>query len=285
MGNTPNPIPNIVLTIAGFDPTGGAGIIADTKTIREFHAYPVGLVTSLTSQNSRGFYKAISTPTNLLKHQLKSIIQDFTINAIKIGMISEISTLNFIIDALSHELKGVPTVIDPIISPTKANKEMSMPMIDIYCQKLMPLATIITPNINEAQIFTGKTISSVKSLKEAASILLATGTKSVFITGGDHFLSLNNDTLTDIFLEKNNLKVYRHKTINTTNTHGTGCMLSSAIAANLAKNYDNETSVKLARDYILKQIKLSSRIQLTNNNGKPNEYGPLGLLTLNKSKS
>ena len=243
-----------VLSIAGSDSIGGAGIQADIKTCCSIGVYAMTAITALTSQNTMGVRAVMPTPADVLRSQLDAIFEDVTPDAVKIGMIPNSECAEVIADVLEKFLPE-KIVIDPVMIATSGDSLSSESSIKVLKNRLLPLASIVTPNIPEAEALTGLLICQKGDIKEAANhILNEYCCQSVLIKGG-HFCP--EDTLiTDYFLHHESTEVlFNRPRIDTKNTHGTGCSLSSAIASYLAKGHNITNSVKFALQWEFKAIR------------------------------
>ena len=233
------------LSIAGSDCSGGAGVQADIKTMTISGVYAMSVITALTAQNTLGV-RAISEVTpEFLKEQLDAVFEDIFPDAVKIGMVSSKELIETIAERLKC-FKAKNIVVDPVMVATSGSKLIKSQAIDELKKRLFPLADLVTPNIPEAEALTDLKIRSEKDMEKAAKFICEKYGCNVLIKGG-HCLSEAND-----FLYKNNGNYlwFKGERIKNSNTHGTGCTLSSAIAANLAKGYGLDESVKRAKEYI-----------------------------------
>ena len=231
------------LTIAGSDCSGGAGIQADIKTMTANKVYAMSAITALTAQNTTGVSGIVNIDKDFVKSQLEMIFEDIYPDAIKIGMVSS----SDIVEAIEYELvkyKAKNIVLDPVMVATSGSKLIEDKTIKTLQEKLFPLASVITPNIMEAEVLSGVSIKNDKDML-AAKIIYDNYGCAVLLKGGHSINDAN-----DLLYEDKRAKWFFGKRINNPNTHGTGCTLSSAIAANLAKKYTLEESVKRAKSYI-----------------------------------
>ena len=249
------PLP-ICMTIAGSDSGGGAGIQADLKTFGSLDCYGVSAVTSVTAQNTVGVSDIHIIPNTVLKNQINSIIKDIGFDAVKTGMLPEESTVIHIAKLLG-ESSNLRLVIDPVIVATSGDVLISSKAIKALKQKLFPLATIITPNLSEAEELTEMKIKSKEDIYKACKILNNYGPKSVVIKGGHFFKS---DVSEDVFYDGNKFESFSVKRINTSSTHGTGCTFSAAITAFLARGEELIASVKLSKEYVTEAINKAYKI-------------------------
>lgn len=243
------------LSIAGVDPSGGAGIIADLKVFIAHNVYAMGVVTAVTAQNTKGLYGFESVSTNLIKKQIEAIFDDVDVDIIKIGMTSSVEIIEIIANTLK-DIKNLPKVVlDPVMSCKNGDILLESSSKFALLKELFPLAYIITPNLYEAQEILGKKLSTIDDFKNACKELLSYGCKNVYFKAGN----VNGVSL-DIFYDGLNFEFFEAKRLDTTSTHGTGCSLSSAIAANLANDQDLKTAVKNAKEYVFNGIKNSFHV-------------------------
>lgn len=236
---------NTALTIAGSDSSGGAGIQADLKTMLANHVYGMSAITALTAQNTTGVTDIMEVTPEFLAEQLDSIFTDIKPDAVKTGMVSSSQLIDIIADKL-REYKAVNIVVDPVIVATSGAKLICDDAMETLKKKLLTLATVITPNIPEGEVLAGMKITSKEDMVTAAEKISNTYGCSVLLKGG-HSLNDANDLL----VEQGKEPVwFMGRRIANTNTHGTGCTLSSAIASNLAKGKSLEEAVKGAKNYI-----------------------------------
>ena len=232
------------LTIAGSDSSGGAGIQADIKTMTANGVYATSAITALTAQNTTGVYGILESTPEFLANQLDCIFTDIFPDAVKTGMVSSTALIAVIADKL-RQYKARNIVVDPVMVATSGARLISEEAVDALKEKLLPLATLLTPNIPEAEVLSGMTISAPAGMERAARAISEQYGCAVLCKGG-HQISDADD-----LLWRNGAGVwFRGRRIQNSNTHGTGCTLSSAIAANLAKGYDLDRSVQRAKDYI-----------------------------------
>lgn len=232
------------LTVAGSDCSGGAGIQADLKTMTMNGVYAMSAVTALTAQNTTGVRAIQESTPEFLKQQLDSIFEDIFPDAIKIGMVSSSELICVIADRLRY-YKAEKVVVDPVMVATSGSSLMKTDAVQTLIEKLFPIATLVTPNIPEAQVLSGITIESKEDMLSAAKFIGDTYGCAVLLKGGHSVNDAN-----DLLYASGEMVWVEGKRIQNPNTHGTGCTLSSAIAANLAKGYDLVTSVRRAKQYI-----------------------------------
>ena len=239
-----------VLLIAGSDSSGGAGIQADIKTVTSLGSYAMTAITAVTSQNTTGVSSITSIPPKEIKEQIEFTSKDIKPHAIKIGMLHSSKVINSVIKSLK-KIKIKKIVLDPVMVAKGGAKLIDNKSINILKKKLIKQISIITPNIPEAEILTKTKIKCVNDMINSGKILLKMGAKNALIKGGH----LNEKFIYDIFLNKNEIKIYKSKKINTKNTHGTGCTLSSAITTYFSCGKTLKKSCELAINYVNHSIK------------------------------
>ena len=232
------------LTIAGSDSSGGAGIQADIKTMTANGVYAMSAVTALTAQNTTGVYGILESTPEFLASQLDCIFTDIFPDAVKTGMVSSAALIHVIADKLT-QYQAENLVVDPVMVATSGSRLISQEAVDALKELLLPLATVLTPNIPEAEVLSGLTISGPADMEKAAQAIGEAYGCAVLCKGG-HDLNDANDLL----WRNGTCKWFHGRRINNPNTHGTGCTLSSAIASNLAKGYDLDTAVERAKAYL-----------------------------------
>jgi hydroxymethylpyrimidine/phosphomethylpyrimidine kinase len=255
-----------VLTIAGSDSGGGAGIQADLKTFAALGCYGMSAITALTAQNTVGVQGIHAVPADFLKAQLQSVIEDIGVDAVKIGMLHDPAVVEVVAWAVQHyKLRNV--VLDPVMVATSGDRLIAEPTIQVLVDVLFPLATVITPNLDEASLLLQRPIGSVDDLPSAAQALLAQGAHAVLLKGGH----LPGEQVVDLLARPGQPDIeLASPRIPSRNTHGTGCTLSSAIAANLALGATLEEAVRLARFYILEAIRQGARVVVGHGHGPLN---------------
>ena len=232
------------LTIAGSDSSGGAGIQADIKTMTANGVYAMSAVTALTAQNTTGVYGILESTPEFLASQLDCIFTDIFPDAVKTGMVSSTGLIEVIADKLK-QYKAKNIVVDPVMVATSGSRLISQEAVDALKALLLPLATVLTPNIPEAEVLSGLTISGPADMEKAAQAIGDAYGCAVLCKGG-HDLNDANDLL----WRNGTCKWFHGRRIDNPNTHGTGCTLSSAIASNLAKGCDLDTAVERAKAYL-----------------------------------
>lgn len=237
------------LTIAGSDTCGGAGIQADLKSFSANGVYGMSVITAVTAQNTMGVFGIQDINPEMIEAQIDVIFNDISVDAIKIGMVSKIESIKSISKSLKKAEKLPMIVLDPVMISKSGFNLLSKDAKETLINELFPLATLITPNLPEAEEILGIEIKTLGDMKEAALKLKELGPKAVLVKGGH----LEGEA-TDLLFDGKEFIVLPQKRINTTHTHGTGCTLSSAIAANLAKGMTIEAAVREGKKYVTTAI-------------------------------
>jgi hydroxymethylpyrimidine/phosphomethylpyrimidine kinase len=258
-----------VLTIAGSDSGGGAGIQADLKTFAANKCYGLSVLTALTAQNTQGVTAIHAVPANFVEAQMEAVLTDIGTDAIKIGMLFSAELIEVVVRTLKkHGASNV--VLDPVMVAQSGDKLLQDTAITTIKEHLIPLADIITPNVPEAEVLLGRKIDDTSCMIEAARDLARFGCQSVLVKGGHLAKTHSTDFL--YLTPKNRLIEYTAEQVHTINNHGTGCTLSSAIAAQLAHGYDIQTAVGNAKDYITAAIKTGAHYVLGKGNGPVHHF-------------
>lgn len=232
------------LTIAGSDSSGGAGIQADIKTMTANGVFAMSAITALTAQNTTGVAGIMEASPEFLKQQIECIFTDIRPDAVKIGMVSSAELIIAIAEKLA-EYQAENIVVDPVMVATSGAKLISDDAIDTLKERLLPMADILTPNIPESEVLSGMEIRTEEDMIKAAEKISENYHCAVLLKGGHQLNDAN-----DLLYRKGSYRWFYGKRIDNPNTHGTGCTLSSAIASNLAKGFDMDTSVERAKAYI-----------------------------------
>lgn len=256
-----------VLSIAGFDGSGGAGIQADTKTISALGCYATNVLTALPVQNTQGVRKIYDIPTQAVQDQLETIFDDIYPHSIKIGMVHSVALVRTIAHFLK-EYKG-QIVFDPVMVSTSGHKLIHDDTIQACIEELFPLATLITPNLDEVTVLVNDKVEVLEHMQDAGKKILALGTKAVLVKGGH----LNTETLTTLLVQDSaDTKSFTSPRVDTQNTHGSGCTLSSAIASYLARGGTLETAVERGLDYVYQAIFEGRKLAIGQGNGPLNHF-------------
>jgi hydroxymethylpyrimidine/phosphomethylpyrimidine kinase len=239
---------NRLLTIAGSDCSGGAGIQADLKTFAALGGFGMSVITAVTVQNTRGVRGAQDIRPDIVAGQITAVFEDIRVDGVKVGMVSRTETILAIAKALAPH-RSVPIVVDPVMVSKSGYHLLAPKAVDTLVQKLFPLSTMITPNLPEAELITGMDVRTPRHMREAARRLHDLGIPHVLVKGG-HLAS----EATDILFDGSAFHEFPGIKIDTRHTHGTGCTLSSAITAFLAEGKAPETAVPLAKEYVTRCI-------------------------------
>lgn len=258
-----------VLTIAGSDSGGGAGIQADLKTFAALGCYGASVITALTAQNTVAVRAIHAVPVDFVAQQMDAVLEDIGADAIKIGMLFSPELIRTVAQGLRrHQAQLV--VVDPVMVAQSGDKLLQDEAIEALKSELLPLATLITPNVPEASILLGQAIDTPDQARQAASDLMRWGSGNVLVKGGHLETNASDDYL---FLgRENHLVVLPGQRLETRNNHGTGCTLSSAITAGLAKGLDLQTAVSQAKAYIEGAIEAGSEYVLGKGHGPVHHF-------------
>ena len=263
-----------VLTIAGSDSSGGAGIQADLKTFSALGCYGMTAITALTAQNTVGVQAIHAVPADFLKAQIQSVMDDVGVDAVKIGMLHAPGIVEVVAWAIDHyQLKNV--VLDPVMVATSGDRLIASETVEVLVKELFPRATVITPNLDEAALLLQRPLTQASQLETAAADLLAMGAQAVLLKGGH----LQGKEVVDLLMQpKAAPQRLASERIASTNVHGTGCTLSSAIAANLAMGEPLDRAVGLARSFILEAIFHGARVRTGQGHGPLNHgHAPVAM--------
>lgn len=257
-----------VLTIAGTDPSGGAGIQADLKTFSALGCYGMSVITALVAQNTTGVWAIHNIPPDFVQQQLDAVMEDVRPDTIKIGMVHT-SQLVEIIAATLKKYPDIPVVFDPVMVATSGDKLIEDATIEVIVSQLFPLVTLITPNMDEASLLAGMPIETVAQMQQAGNIISRTGCKAILMKGGH----LKTEQLTSILMDRNGIvNTYVSDKVDTNNVHGSGCTLSSAIASYMARGEELQNAVALAQEYINGAIYHGRDVLIGNGNGPLNHF-------------
>jgi hydroxymethylpyrimidine/phosphomethylpyrimidine kinase len=260
--------PPIVLTIAGSDSSAGAGIQADIKTCASLGVYSASVITNITAQNTCGVQAIHPIPIDIIEAQLRAVFTDLNISSVKIGMLGTTDAINLVSQIL-QEFCPKHIIVDPVMIASSGNPLIETAAIDALKTQLFPISTLITPNIPEAAALLGIAQAESKSaMYETLKKLNKYGSQSSLLKGGH----LIGDTCIDLLLENNHIHEFIQAKINTKNTHGTGCTLSSAISANLALGYSLKDAVYNANTYLNQAIKHSDHLKIGEGSGPVHHF-------------
>ncbi len=239
----------IALTIAGSDSGGGAGIQADLKTFHQFGAFGTSAVTALTAQNTLGVTGVHVVPPGFLRAQLDALAADLPPAALKTGMLADAALVAAAAEAIAAHRWG-PVVVDPVMVATSGDRLLAPEAETTLLERLVPLAAVVTPNLDEAALLVGYPVRDVAAMERAGRDLLAAGAGAALVKGGH----LDADTLTDVLVTRAGTRRFTHARLATASTHGTGCTLSAALAAGLALGRPLERAVEDALDFVHRAI-------------------------------
>jgi hydroxymethylpyrimidine/phosphomethylpyrimidine kinase len=243
-----------VLVVAGSDSGGGAGIQADIKTITMLGGFAMTAVTALTAQNTLGVDEVMAVEPRFVAQQMRSVLSDLGADAIKTGMLGSARVVEVVADMCESLAFGVPLIVDPVMVAKGGARLLDKGAHDALVLRLLPLASLVTPNVPEAEILTGMRISSLRDMERAADALLGLGPSAVLMKGGH----LEGDTVVDILRTADGAEHrFESPRIATRSTHGTGCTLASGIAAGIAEGLTLQGSVARARAFVVKAIELA----------------------------
>ena len=237
-----------VLIIAGSDSGGGAGIQADLKTVTALNGFAMTALTALTAQNTLGVHAIHDVPEDFITQQIEVVLTDLGADAIKIGMLHRASVIHAVADALDRFAPDTPLVLDPVMMAKGGHALLETDAMTAMKERLIAKATLVTPNVPEAEALTGMKIVSVEDFPRVAK---AIGAKAVLVKGGH----MDGDVLTDVLWQAGKVQSFEGPRIDTPHTHGTGCTLASAIACGLAQGLDMVAAVERGRAYVLEAIK------------------------------
>lgn len=255
-----------VLSIAGSDSGGGAGIQADLKTFAALGCFGMTAITAVTAQNTVGVAAIHGVPPEMVKAQIDAVVGDIGVDAIKIGMLLSADIVQAVADALRQLDPRPPIVLDPVMVATSGDRLLAPDTVEVMVRELFPLATVVTPNLDEAVLLLQRPIASAEALLDAAVDLVGLGAPTVLVKGGH----LEGDEITDAFAAADGrTQLFRAPRIESGNVHGTGCTLSSAIAAHLAMGRPLTAAVKLGRSFVREAI--AAGVEVTTGHGR----GPL----------
>lgn len=236
-----------VLSIAGSDSGGGAGIQADVKTITALGGYAMTSITAITAQNTLGVFEVMVVDPLLVERQIEVVLDDLGADAIKLGMLANRTTVELVARQLEARARTIPVVLDPVMVATSGARLLDASAERALAERLLPISALVTPNVPEAQALTGVQINSADELGAAADQLLLRGANAVLIKGGH----LPGETVVDLLRTADGFeRRFEHERLNTRATHGTGCTLSAAIATSLAQGLTLESSVARAIDFV-----------------------------------
>jgi hydroxymethylpyrimidine/phosphomethylpyrimidine kinase len=268
----------VALTIAGFDPSGGAGVIADVRTFAAFGCFPTAAITSVTFQNTVGVFGAVHQSAEAVRSQVLPLVEDFNIACLKTGMLPTLEVIEEVA-RLSASGKVPPPIVDPVVCSTSGYALVDEKALASLIATLLPVSRLLTPNILEAELMTGIPIRDEEDMEEAAQKLAGMGARAVLLKGGhlgeraetgkrghgergeeDSEGERAEPTVSDLFFENGEARWFRGPRVQSTSTHGTGCSLSAGIAAGLAMGLDLTTAIEAARGFVVNAIRTAPGI-------------------------
>jgi hydroxymethylpyrimidine/phosphomethylpyrimidine kinase len=258
----------IALTIAGSDSSGGAGIQADLKTFSALGLYGASVITAVTAQNTRGVQGVETMPAAFVALQLRSVLDDLDVSAIKTGMLATREIVLAVAAALGPIAERVPVIVDPVMVATSGDALLQPDAVDAYRTALFPLAALITPNLAEAARLTGRTVATSLDQMDQGSALIADGARAVLVKGGH----ATGDEAVDVFVMQGYVKTFAAPRIDTRHTHGTGCTLSAAIAAGLALGQPLPIAIERAKDYLTAALRAGDTLRIGAGSGPVDHF-------------
>ena len=240
-----------VLIVAGSDSGGGAGLQADVKTVTALGGYAATAVTAVTAQNTEGVFGVHTVPPDFVVRQLELVLDDLGADAIKTGMLASADVIDALADALARLAPDVPLVVDPVMLAKGGHALLAPAAARTLRERLVPRATVLTPNLPEAEALAGRSLGDPVALLEAGRALLDLGPRAVLLKGGH----IDGPEVTDLLVTREGVRRFRSPRIETRHTHGTGCTLASAIAVGLAQGLTVEHAVARARSYVLQALR------------------------------
>ena len=267
----------VVLSIAGSDSSGGAGIQADVKTFASLGVYGATAITAITAQNTEGVYSQLAITPQMVYDQILAVVDDLHPTVVKVGMLANADIALAVAEALAKY--SLPLILDPVIVSSTGHRLLSLDALDALKQRLLPMSMLVTPNIPEIEVLTGRSISSYHDKEQAALTLFGYGARAVLLKGGHE----DGDQKSDILFINSQSGIesltFTSETITTRNTHGTGCTLSSAIAAFIARGCDMVEAIREAKNYVAEAIRSGADVEIGGGIGPVNHgFNPKKML-------
>lgn len=256
-----------VLSVAGSDPSGGAGIQADLKTFSALGAYGAAAITALTAQNTRGVTGVMPVPGHFVAAQLEALFTDLDVHAVKTGMLGGPDVVDAVVDAVRRHRVG-NVVVDPVMVATSGDRLVDDETVAAVRERLLPVATLITPNLPEAATLLGWDSVTAGTMTKAADALRGLGPQAALVKGGH----ADSAEAIDVLADADGIREYRAPRVETRNTHGTGCTLSSAIAARLAHGAELRTAVDDAKKYVSAALAAADSLQIGQGSGPVHHF-------------
>ena len=248
MNHSNNTVWPVVLSVAGYDPSAGAGILADLKTFAAHNCYGVAALTALTVQNTQGVASVHPVEPSLLRESILSLLADGRVRALKLGMLCNQGAGEIVSEILESN-RGLPAVLDPVVRSSDNFDLLDAPGLEFVRRQLLPRVTVVTPNMAEAAALAAMPVENLENMKTAARKLVEMGARAVVVTGG------HLDKAVDVFFNGTKMESFAGDRVKPDNTHGTGCTFSSAVAANLALGRQLRDAVVLAKAYVVEAIR------------------------------
>lgn len=262
----------IALTIAGSDSGGGAGIQADLKSFSANGVYGASVITALTAQNTVGVSAIHDVPVDFIHAQMDAVFSDLDIRAVKVGMLATTPIINAIAEGL-EKWQARNVVIDPVMVTTSGDPLIADDAVDTLKTRLLPLADLVTPNLHEAaRLAHGQLAANANEMRGQARAILAAGARAVLVKGGHNPREADENESNDLLLHAGGQEIFPAERIKTENTHGTGCSLSSAIAANLAGEMDMPDAIRAAKQWLTGAIAASGELAVGKGRGPVNHF-------------
>ena len=267
----------VVLSIAGSDSSGGAGIQADVKTFASLGVYGATAITAITAQNTQGVHSQLAITPQMVYDQIVAVVDDLHPSVVKIGMLANVDVVTAVAEALGRYSLSI--ILDPVIVSSTGHQLLSLDALDALKQRLLPMSMLVTPNIPEIEALTGHPISSYHDKEQAALTLLGYGARAVLLKGGHE----DGDQKSDILFINSQSRIetltFTSETITTRNTHGTGCTLSSAIAAFMVRGCDMVEAIREAKSYVTEAIRSGAYVEIGGGIGPVNHgFNPRKML-------
>jgi hydroxymethylpyrimidine/phosphomethylpyrimidine kinase len=240
-----------ILIVAGSDSGGGAGIQADIKAVTALNGFAMTAITALTAQNTEGVFAVHAVPPEFVAEQIRVVMEDIGADAVKIGMLATVPIINAVADALETYAADLPWVVDPVMVAKGGHSLLADDAAGALQARLISRAAVLTPNLPEAEVLSGRQVKTREDMEAAAMTLLQSGARAVLLKGGH----LEGDTVVDLLATADGIEKFESPRIDTPHTHGTGCTLASAIACGLAQGMELRDAIERARTYVLEAIR------------------------------
>jgi hydroxymethylpyrimidine/phosphomethylpyrimidine kinase len=240
-----------VLVVAGSDSSAGAGIQADIKTVAALGGYATTAITALTAQNTLGVHEIMAVSPSFIRRQMEVVLEDIGADCIKTGMLYDAAVIDVVVEVIRLRADGMLLVVDPVVAASDGTRLLDAAAVDALKRQLIPRATMLTPNLPEAEILTGMTLNDVGDMQSAAEALVTLGSRYVLVKGGH----MSGAIARDVFVGDGQMTVIESPRIETRHTHGTGCTLASGIAVGLAQGMAPLSAVRRARSYLTEAIR------------------------------